>query len=167
MRRTDEPSDWREGRRLRAWELKQQGWSQKAIAAALGVTEGAVSQWMKRAAAHGVEGLKRRPAPGALPRLTDDQRAQLPDVLAKGAERYGFVGAVWTQDRVRAVIKQTFGVSYHRDHVGRILKALRWSVQTPIERATQRDEDEIARWKAEDWPAIKKKPSTRDEPSSM
>jgi hypothetical protein len=28
--------DWREWRRLRAWELKQQGWQQRAIARALG-----------------------------------------------------------------------------------------------------------------------------------
>ena len=41
--------EWGEGRRLRAWELKQEGWTQRAIARALGVTEGAVSQWCKRA----------------------------------------------------------------------------------------------------------------------
>ena len=34
--------DWREGRRLRAWELKQQGWSQQEIANALGVSKGAL-----------------------------------------------------------------------------------------------------------------------------
>jgi hypothetical protein len=37
-------ADWREERRKRAWELKTQGWQQKDIAAALGVSEGAVSQ---------------------------------------------------------------------------------------------------------------------------
>ena len=42
-------TDWREGRRLRAFELKQQGWTQQRIAEALGVSKGAVSQWMKRA----------------------------------------------------------------------------------------------------------------------
>jgi len=40
--------DWREGRRRRAWELKQQRWKQQDVAAALGVTPGAVSQWLKR-----------------------------------------------------------------------------------------------------------------------
>jgi predicted transcriptional regulator len=40
--------DWREARRYRAWELKQQGWKQKDIAQALGVSEAAVSQWLKR-----------------------------------------------------------------------------------------------------------------------
>ena len=39
--------DWREARRFRAWALKEQGWSQVRIAEALGVTEGAVSQWFK------------------------------------------------------------------------------------------------------------------------
>ncbi|MGZ3639755.1 MAG: zinc ribbon domain-containing protein [Ktedonobacterales bacterium] len=29
--------DWREGRRRRAWELKEQGWKQQDIAAALAV----------------------------------------------------------------------------------------------------------------------------------
>ncbi len=38
-------ADWREERRERAWNLKEQGWKQKDIAVALGVSEGAVSQW--------------------------------------------------------------------------------------------------------------------------
>jgi transposase len=42
-------ADWREERRKRAWALKHEGWPQKDIATALGVSEGAVSQWLKRA----------------------------------------------------------------------------------------------------------------------
>ena len=38
---TREPTTWREGRRLRAWQLFRQGWRQRPIAAALGVSEGA------------------------------------------------------------------------------------------------------------------------------
>lgn len=34
--------DWLEGRRQRAWELKQQGWKQQDSAAALGVTPEAI-----------------------------------------------------------------------------------------------------------------------------
>jgi transposase len=55
---SSEASDWREGRRLRAFELKERGWKQTEIADALGVSEGAVSQWMKRAREEGVEGLR-------------------------------------------------------------------------------------------------------------
>ena len=46
---SSQATNWREGGRLRAWELHQKGWKQQAIAEALGVTQGAVSQWLKRA----------------------------------------------------------------------------------------------------------------------
>src|SRR5919199_2765038 len=98
------PQDWREGRRLRAWELKQRGWTQPAIAEALGVTAGAVSQWMRRAREGGVEALRRRVAPGSTPKLTPEQRDRLPVVLGRGAAAFGLRGEVWTAKRVTAGI---------------------------------------------------------------
>jgi transposase len=151
-------TDWREGRRLRAFELKQQGWTQQRIAAALGVSKGAVSQWMKRARQGGAEALKRKPAPGAPPRLSEQQRAKLPELLARGAEAYGFRGEVWTCERVAKVIRREFGVVYHPAHVSRLLKALRQSLQKPARRANQRDEEAIENWKEKRWPALKKGP---------
>jgi transposase len=148
--------DWREGRRLRAYELKQQGWSQRAIARALGVSESAVCKWMSRAREGGDAALRHRPAPGATPKLTTEQRAQLPAILAKGAEHYGFVGQVWTTERVAVVIQRLFGVRYHRGHVSRLLGHLKWTVQKPLRRASQRDEAAIERWRTERWPALKK-----------
>src|SRR3954467_6556359 len=88
--------DWREGRRLRAFALKERGWKQAQIADALGVTEGAVSQWMRRVREEGVEGLRHKPPPGAPPRLSEQERAKLPELLARGAEAHGFGGDVWT-----------------------------------------------------------------------
>ena len=150
------PRDWREGRRLRAWELKQQGWTQRLIAAALGVTPGAVSQWMTRVRQGGVQGLRRRIAPGPQPKLTAEQRAQLLAVLAQGAEAWGFQGEVWTTRRIAAVIEQAFGVRYHPAHVSRLLRAIRWSPQKRVVRATQRDEAAIAAWYAPRWPTLKR-----------
>src|SRR2546422_7135354 len=69
MKKEHELQDWKEGRRLRAWELSQQGWKQKEIAATLGVSKGAVSQWLSRAKTEGIEGLRRHPAPGPQPKL--------------------------------------------------------------------------------------------------
>jgi transposase len=158
--------DWREGRRRRAWELKQQGWKQQDIAAALGVTEGAVSQWLKRAREQGVEGLQRHPAPGRQPRLSAEQLAQLPALVERGAEAYGFRGQVWTCQRVAEVIHRTFGVSYHPAHVSRLLHAVRHSVQRPRTRATQRNEGAIHAWWQERWPALEKKLPRKDAPSS-
>jgi transposase len=160
------PTDWREGRRLRAWELKQQNWTQQAIADALGVTAGAVSRWMRRAREGGVEALRRRVAPGPSPRLTDEQREQLPLLLAQGAEAFGFRGAVWTAKRVTTVIRREVGVRYHPNHVGNLLRAAGWSVQKPIRRAGQRNEAAIEAWRTERWPALKRGPTGKAGPSS-
>lgn len=159
-------ADWREERRKRAWKLKEQGWQQKDIAVALGVSEGAVSQWIKRGRAGGVEALKAHPPKGVRPKLTVEQKAQIPALLAKGAESYGFRGEVWTASRVAEVIERTFGVKYHRDHVSRLLREAGWSRVPPIERATQRNEEAIKQWSEQRWPALKKKLSRTRPPSS-
>src|SRR5258706_1371899 len=154
--------DWREGGRRRAWELKQAGWKQTQIAAALGVTSGAVSQWLTRARVEGVEeGLRAHPASGRPSKLTPEQRAQLPALLDRGAEAYGFRGQVCTCKRVVEVIRHAFGVTYDPSHVGRMLHTLGYSVQRPIERATQRDEAAIRGWWERRWPALKKKRPTK------
>lgn len=148
---------------MRAWELKEEGWKQSAIAEALGVTPGAVSQWMKRAAEAGPEALRSRRGGGPKPRLSAEQLSRLPDLLNKGAEHFGFRGDVWTQARVGKLIEREFGVAYHPSHVGRILKAIKWSRQKPVTRASQRDEAAIERWRTEEWLEVEKKPSGRDE----
>jgi transposase len=140
---SSQATDWREGRRLRAFELKEQGWKQTEIADALGVTEGAVSQWMKR-------------PPGAPPRLSEDERAKLPELVAQGAEAHGFRGEVWTCERVAEVIWREFGVRYHPAHVSRLLAKLRLSLQKPQRLADQRDEEAIDNWKEKKWPSLKK-----------
>jgi transposase len=122
----------------------------------LGVTEGAVSQWMKRAREGGVEGLRKRTSPGAASRLSEQQRAQLKEVLAQGAPAHGFRGEVWTCERVADVIRKEFGIVYHPAHVSRLVRALGLSLQKPARRANQRDDEAVRRWKEERWPELKK-----------
>jgi transposase len=161
------PHDWKEGRRLRAWALHQRGWTGQKIAEALGVTPGAVSQWLKRAReGGGAAALRRRPPPGPALRLTNEQRARVPGLLARGAAAYGFVGDVWTTARIAAVIETHFGVRYHAAHVSRLVRALDWSVQVPVTVATQRDEAAVRRWWEERWPTLKKGRRRRGAPSS-
>jgi transposase len=154
---------WHEGRRLRAWELHRMGWTQTRIAEALGVTQGAVSQWLKRAALEGVAALRAHPAHGPTPLLSPAQLAQLEELLEQGAEAFGFRGALWTRRRVARLIQEQFGVRYHPGHVSRLLRQIGWSPQRPIQRATQRDDVAIAAWYAERWPALKKSPCAKAE----
>src|SRR5262245_23104571 len=149
-------ADWREWRRLRALHLKLQGWYQRDIAEALGVREGAVSRWLARARDGGPQALRARSAPGHPPKLTPAQKRLIPEFLRHGPEAYGFRGQVWTRARIARVIEEEFGVRYHKGHVGRLLRELRWTPQVPIRRAIQRDEEAIRRWRQEVWPDLQR-----------
>jgi transposase len=98
----------------------------------MGVSNGAVSQWLKRAREGGAASLYSQPPPGPTPRLTTEQPAQLRHLLSRGGEAFGFIGEVWTAKRVAAVIGEEVGVRYHPDYVGRLLRTAGWSPQKPI-----------------------------------
>ena len=132
-----------EWRRLRAVNLKEQGWSQRKIAEVLDVAQETVSRWLARGRAGGADPLRARPTPGRPPRLSSEQRRLIPEFLSHGAEAYRFRAQVWTCARIAAVIQEEFGVRYHKDHVGRLLQAPHWTPQMPITRAVQRDEPTI------------------------
>lgn len=153
---TPGPLDWREWRRLRAWELKQQGWTQQDIAVALDASPGAVSQWLHAAVVGGRDALRHHGSPGHPAKVTARQKRLIVDFLWHGAEAYGFRGDVWTCARVAQVIEWEFGVAYHKDHVSRLLKELGWTPQIPITRAVQRDEAVITRWRIEVWPELRR-----------
>lgn len=162
MNTSKRPADAGEWRRQRTWQLHQQGWWQEDIAAALGVSRAAVCQWLRCAReGGGVEAgsrhctADRTPATPASSRRSSGRRS--PALLARGAEAYGFGGDVWTAKRIADVIWRAFGVRYHPDHVSRLLRQAGWSVQRPIQRATQRDEAAIRRWREERWPASKER----------
>ena len=93
-------TDWREERRLRAWKLAQAGWRQKDIAETLGVSKGAVSQWIKRVKENGISDLRRKEAPGAPRRLRDDQTAHLRTLLSENTEQSGLGSETWTYKQV-------------------------------------------------------------------
>jgi transposase len=55
------------------------------------------------------------------------------------------------------VIERLTGVRQHPSHVWRILRAMGWTLQRPQRRASERDEEAIARWVKTDWPRIRQK----------
>jgi hypothetical protein len=86
-------------------------------------------------------------------------------IVRKGPRVAGFATELWTLPRWVKVIRDRFGVTYHFSHVGRLLKKLGFTRQKPAFRATQRDEQAIARWRSHDWPRIKKRLAGASPPS--
>ncbi len=148
-----------EARRLAALPRIQRGESLSGIARSLGVSRQAVHQWAQEYRRRGTAGLRRRPRAGRPPKLARRQLVQLPRLLARGAEAYGFATAVWTTQRVADLIRQRFGVRYDRDHVCRLLHGFGWSWQKPTGRARERDQKAIRHWVEHTWPRLKKTPA--------
>jgi transposase len=152
-----------ERRRLKAARLFAHGTCQAKVARALGVSPQTASRWHARWQQGGTRALCAPARQGRPPKLTPLQLRQLERALLKGARGHGFDEELWTLRRVAEVIWRLAGVRYHPGHVWRILRGLGWSVQRPVRVAAERDEQAIARWVAEDWPAIKQTP-TRAKP---
>lgn len=127
------------------------------VAALLKVSTSAVSRWKQTVEAEGLQGLASKPHPGKPPRLSDAQKEELRERLLGGAMAAGFASDCWTCRRVAQVIESHFGVTYHVDHVWKILRGLGFSCQKPEHRARERDEQRIATWRRRDWPRIKKR----------
>jgi transposase len=104
------------------------------------------------------DALRVRFSPGRPPKLNPRQRQRLVKLLLQGAIAHGYRTEIWTTARIATLIRKTFRVRYHRDHVGRLLRGLGWSHQKPERRAVERNEERIENWKKGQWSRIKKKP---------
>ena len=149
-----------ERRRRRAIALLEEGREPVEVARLVGVDRRSVRRWNAAYRRRGTEGLAARPAPGRPSKLSARQRKQLEVMLMRGAAARGFESDLWTCARVAQAIRRRFGVNYHVDHIGRLLRALGWTPQRPSRRALERDEQAIQRWVKQAWPRIKKKPGS-------
>jgi transposase len=158
--RRPSPQDERaalEARRLRAAALFAQGRSQAEVARDLGVSRQSAHVWHADWLQGGVDALRSRGPTGPDPRLSAAQLAKVEQALLQGAQANGFDTDLWTLERVAVVITQLTGVRYHPGHVWSVLRQrLGWTLQRPERRASERDEQAIARWVQQEWPRIKK-----------
>jgi transposase len=149
-----------EVRRLRAAELFAAGVSQAEVAHQLEVSAQAVSVWHARWQDGGTQALRSRGPSGPAPRLSDAELATVEQALLEGATAHGFVGELWTLERIALVIQRLTGVQHHPAHVWALLRhRLGWTVQRPKRRAAERDQAAIDRWVKERWPRILQTPN--------
>lgn len=148
-----------ENRRMKAVDLLEKGTQPCEVARQLKVARRTVRKWKARYRSQGIEGIKARPKAGRPAYLTAGQKERLKAALIAGAEQSGFETDLWTCARVQQTIEKLFGVTYHVDYIGRLLRSLGFSPQRPQRQAAERDEKQIKDWLHWKWPAIKKKPT--------
>ena len=146
-------------RREYSIKLLLQGHAPVEIARSVGVDRRSVRRWHAAYRKKGSKGLAATHNTGRPPRLDATARSQLEQALLEGAHDAGFPNDLWTCPRVAHLIKSKFSISYHVDHIGRLLGSLGWSPQKPERRARERNEKAIKTWLKKQWPRIKKKPS--------
>ena len=143
-------------RRRIAGQLLLEGKGIREVARIVDASTSSVKRWNDMVEESGLEGLEPHPHPGRASFLTVQEKQKLVTLLEEGPLASGFRTDQWTCPRVSKVIEQRFGVTYHAAHVGRILHELGWTYQKPEQRARERDERNIHRWRKQDWPRIKK-----------
>jgi len=150
-----------ETRRRLAGSLLLEGRKIGEVAEIVAASESSVRRWRRVVEEGGVEALTAKPHPGPKPRLNEKQKRRLVKVLLAGPRKAGYRNDLWTCPRVAEVIARTFGVKYHPAHVWKILRSLGWTPQKPEQRARERNEADIRRWRSHEWPRIKRGRSAR------
>ena len=149
-----------EARRHFAASLLRDGKGIAETARLVGVHVSSVKRWKRSLEEGGLEALKSKPHPGPSERLSSSQKKRLLELLSRGARQAGYRTELWTCRRVAEVIAKEFGWSYHPGHVWMILRSLNLSPQRPEKRAREQNVDAVKRWRRDEWPRLKKGPST-------
>jgi transposase len=152
MPRLKGSADLLEDRRKRALALLDSGYSLNEVGRRIGCNPSSVMRWRDARRRGGAKALRVRFSPGRPLKLDRAQRRRLVNLLLQGPMMHGYRTNLWTTARIAELIRNQFGIQYHRDHVGRLMHGL----QKTERRALERDEIAIARWQQKDWPRIKK-----------
>lgn len=145
-----------ETRRMLAGQMLLNGMDNDEVAESVGASLSSVKRWRRAVEKGGLEALITKPHPGRTPRLDDQQKQQLIEILVAGPRKAGYRTELWTCRRIAEVIEKTFRVKYHPAHISKMLHALGWTCQKPEQRAREADDNAIEQWRSQDWPRIKK-----------
>lgn len=155
-----------EKRRRKAGRLFEKECSAPEVARRLKVARQVAYRWQDAWKRGGHAALASKGPAGPKPKLSAEQTQAITEALLAGPAAHGHKTNLWTLPRVAALIEQLTGVRYHPGHVWRLLGANGFSCQRPERRAVERDDKAIRRWKRVQWPALKKRPRHKGEPSS-
>lgn len=149
-----------EKRRKKAGHMFAKEIAQAEVARRLDVSRAAVHYWHLEWKKKGMPGLaSKRGVFGRTPRLTEAKIRRIRTAILKGPRAAGFATDMWTLARIAKIIRAIAAVSYHPNHVWRVLHAMSFTCQKPSARPKERNERAIKQWKEVAWPAMQKRGS--------
>ena len=115
--------------RMQAIAGALEGLSRAEAARLAGMERQALRDAVLRYNAGGLAGLHDRPRPGRRPRLTEEQRTALRQVVLDGPEVEATGLSAWTLAGLCREVEERWGVSYHLGHMSKLMHRLGLSWQ--------------------------------------
>lgn len=142
--------------RLTAIQMYDNGLTPDQIADIMNVGRSSVFDWVSKYREGGLAAISTKFSSGR-PTVLDDSEMIRLHVMINGKDPrvYSFGVALWTRALIRDLIKKTFDKEVSLVTVGRILTKLGRSAQRPLYRSWKQDPERVAKWKREEYPAIK------------
>lgn len=151
--------DAQEALRVRGVKLLEEGWTQAAVAEALGVHERQVRRWLKRFRQGGWKALaKRRRGRGGEEQmvLSGAQQNRLIELIKScHPDQLRIPGLLWTRSAVQALIERECRVRLEITTVGRYLRRWGFTLPRPSKRSLEADPVVVEAWLAEVYPKLK------------
>ena len=144
--------DANQSRRLLSLAAVRDGMDRGAAAKIGGMDRQTLRDWVHRFNAFGPEGLFDNWTAGPKPRLSEEQRAQLAQIVEAGPDREKDGVVRWRRIDLKRVIAERFGVDFHPRYVGKLLKKLGFSHMSARPRHPAQDERIVEGFKNV-WPA--------------
>jgi len=111
-------SDGAQVRRMLALALVMDGWSRTEAAALNGMDRQTLSDWAHRYNVEGIDGLKSRKNPGRAPFLSEQQMAELRDLVLAGPDPVINKVVRWRCSDLRAEVARRWSINVHVSTIG-------------------------------------------------
>ncbi|HOX07094.1 MAG TPA: helix-turn-helix domain-containing protein [Planctomycetota bacterium] len=114
-----------ESRRRMVMEALDHGFTARDAAAQFNCSLRSVKRWRRLYRLSGLPAVSARAWPCKKEKLDSYQRAQLLTMLDSYPSVFGYDGQRWSHSKIAKLIEDKFRVHYHRDHIPRLLEAIR------------------------------------------
>ena len=152
------PAAQEELRRRVVRAVVEDGLTQSEASRLFKVSRQSISTWLKLLKSGEADPLasgQRGRRPGSGTRLTPLQAAEIARLLRDGPpDQLSLPFYLWTSEAVQTLVRREFGLELALSTIGNYLARWGLTVQKPVVRAYERDEEAVRRWLETEYPAI-------------